>query len=333
MHAAAETETGSAALPAPEVLQLTQGGEFVGSMCSAWSASSQRLAIGCHTGAILIYNTEEPEAIHTFRPHTELVAAVAWDPAGRRLVSVSDDKTVCISDGISGAALHRISWDGEWASAVAWAPNAKRVALAGYAGHAYIWDIEKGVLSPIEFAPRPTACFAWSANGGRLLAAHPTAPAAAIGLGDGRTTVAHLHPPPALSASPLRQAAWSRDGQRLAFAADTGEVCIWSEREGTFAIHNIPAYSHAVPDTVESVHGIVWAADGSRYIAVFRTYVAVVAPDAGPDTDVWLAPYPAGTKVFGAAWTDTDEVQILVAGVRDDWHEVLVRETHKLTRP
>ena len=59
----------------------------------AWSADGELVAGGCMDGSVLVWRAHSGLLVHRFEGHDSLVEALAFNPVGDRLASVSDDHT------------------------------------------------------------------------------------------------------------------------------------------------------------------------------------------------------------------------------------------------
>ncbi|KAI5481365.1 WD repeat protein [Pseudohyphozyma bogoriensis] len=58
--------------------------------------SSQRLAVGTHEGAAIVYDLKTATRLYVLEGHTRAVTALSWSPDGRRLVSVSLEESKAV---------------------------------------------------------------------------------------------------------------------------------------------------------------------------------------------------------------------------------------------
>jgi WD40 repeat protein len=75
----------------------------------------------------------------TYRGHLDGVTAVAWSPDGKRIASVSFDKTVQVWDAVTGKSAWLYCCLG-WVNGVAWSPDGKYVASANSNKTVEVWN-------------------------------------------------------------------------------------------------------------------------------------------------------------------------------------------------
>jgi len=70
--------------------------------------------------------------LHTYRGHTDVVAAVAWSsPGGAYIATASADKTVQIWNAADGSSSYTYSGHSDAVYAVSWSPDSTRIASGG----------------------------------------------------------------------------------------------------------------------------------------------------------------------------------------------------------
>jgi WD40 repeat protein len=86
-----------------------------------------------------------PNTIAVLEGYTKQVNSVAFSPNGKRIVSGSIDKTVCIWDAGTGAALREpLQGHSKLVTSVAFSPDGKRIVSGSKDNSVRIWDAETG---------------------------------------------------------------------------------------------------------------------------------------------------------------------------------------------
>jgi WD40 repeat protein len=100
--------------------------------------AERRLTDLAHPALILRWRTlsESPALVRILSGHQDTVSSVAVSPDGRRIVSVSEDRTVVVWDLDSGQRLATLALDGSVRS-TAWHPDGRFVLAGDVAGDLY----------------------------------------------------------------------------------------------------------------------------------------------------------------------------------------------------
>ncbi|KAH8822174.1 hypothetical protein DL96DRAFT_344811 [Flagelloscypha sp. PMI_526] len=76
--------------------------------------------------------------------HTDSVRSVAFSPNGKKIVSGSQDRTVCIWDAESGQMLQQLNGHGGYVLSVAFSSDGARIVSGSSDNNIGIWDVESG---------------------------------------------------------------------------------------------------------------------------------------------------------------------------------------------
>jgi WD40 repeat protein/serine/threonine protein kinase len=220
------------------------------------------------------------------------MAAVSHD--GTRLASEEGQKTIRISDVVTGRALRRIAHDGI-AFAIAWTDDDKALVVTNWArptpGPLELIDVAKGVVTPLGTLTRNMQCLevrgdeALVAGGdgtvqlwdlhlmtNRLITVHhpkvhdarfsPDGTRIASGGADGRIVIASRDKVEAVldNGGSVTQLVFTRDGQGLVFGTEDGRVWRWDAATGK---RTLLGRHDAGIVAIAEAHGGGWVATGS----------------------------------------------------------------------
>ena len=124
----------------------------------AFSVDGQRLASGCESGTVMVWNTSVGTAIASASGHTERIAGMAWleKMPQRTLVSIGNDSAVKIwfeKKNDTGASIECV-WKDDWLKsmplAVATNPATHQVVIAHTQGRVSVWDASAPQLEVIH---------------------------------------------------------------------------------------------------------------------------------------------------------------------------------------
>ena len=184
--------------------------------------------------------------------HTSFVHAVAWEPAGQRLVSGGADKTLRIWRAEDGSALKCLEGHTDRVLCVAWSPDGQTIASGGADRTVRLWNVEDACLvrTLSEHSDQVTSV-AWSVDGDLLATISAD------------TTVRLWTPndataPPRELLVPERtkgySVAWRPDDMTLAAGYGDGTVRLWQLGD--------PVRVHTLPGHSSYVYSVAWSPDG-----------------------------------------------------------------------
>ncbi|NTU78179.1 MAG: protein kinase [Chloroflexales bacterium] len=185
--------------------------------------------------------------------HQSFVHAVAWEPAGRLMVSGSADKTLRIwraEDGATMACLEGGHTDR--VLCVAWSPDGRTIASGGADRIVQLWSAEDGrLLKTLAGHSDQVTCLAWNMAGDVLatISADSTVRLWAYGDDEGEPRELLVPERPKGYA-----AAWRPDDQILATGYGDGLVRLWQVDEPV-RVHNLAGHS-------SYVYSVAWSPDG-----------------------------------------------------------------------
>lgn len=200
--------------------------------CIDWGKDGKSVAVGSQDGCIRIVDVSQPEArprvISAHDAGTFGVTAVAWSPAGDRLVSCGNDGMIKVWDPKEGVLLSSMEGHGSWIFDVAWSPDGKRLASTGADRNVILWDVDAGkkgmaLRSGQEFVMSVT----WNPEGDRLASTQLSGDVQIWDSYSGEETCSLQIP-----YARFLDISWSSDGARIAAASTLGDLCIWDATQG-----------------------------------------------------------------------------------------------------
>ena len=96
-----------------------------------------------------------PALQHSIRAHSRDVASVAFSSDGKRIMSGSEDKTICIWDAETGLQVHSpLKGHSDQVLSVAFSPDGKRIVSGSSNQTICIWDAEN--ISTVKLSTNPS---------------------------------------------------------------------------------------------------------------------------------------------------------------------------------
>jgi len=162
-----------------------------------WSPDSPLRIVAAADTALYVYNTENASAEcerilrrvddggdsgatcqghgsgAACQGHTGKVTCVTYSPDGKRIVSGSDDETVCVYNAESGKCTMTLRGHADAVTSVAYSPDGKWFASSSYDGSIRVYEgysgkcvrILRGNLTSVAFSPDGTCMIAGSTEG------------------------------------------------------------------------------------------------------------------------------------------------------------------------
>ena len=97
-----------------------------------WSSSATLLAIGGSDGSVHLYNIPAVAEIGIFNEeHSTPIAAIAWEPGGRRVAAMDRRGTIAVWDNVSGELVGRHDGTGGVWGGLSWSPQGVLAAGSG----------------------------------------------------------------------------------------------------------------------------------------------------------------------------------------------------------
>lgn len=216
----------------------------------SWSPDGCRLAIGCSTGRISIWDAASGRCWATLHGHTNAVNSVAWSPDGKRLASGAEDETLRLWDTQTAEPLQTLSGHTSSLRSVAWSPDGKKLASGSVDCTVRLWDSETTELLCVLFGHEDGVnAVTWSPDGRSLCSGSDDA---TLRLWDTQTGR------PLLTLRGhngwVRSVMWSPDGRYLVSGSDDETVMLWDTQ--TAQLLSI------LSGHTNQVRSVVWSPDG-----------------------------------------------------------------------
>ena len=289
----------------------------------AFSPAGGRVAAASRDGIVRVWDLGNLEAPRELPTGLRQVNHVAFSGDGQRLASSGSDGTVHVWD-LSDPSLPRVFTDhsrGTVVRGVALSPDGQRVASAGEDGAVRVRDLSQNTVLELREAVSQWVCVAFSPDGQRLVGA---------GQGGGTMYLWDLNDPDNPSkltghTGPVRNVAFSPDGQQIASASEDGTVYVHDLRDKANPVVLRGHRGHVLgvafsPDGRQIASGggdhtvRVWA---NGYSTVLRGHTGTLKDVAfGPD-QVASASFDSTVRVWDLA-RPTEPV-VLGPHTRDHW--------------
>ncbi|KZP32870.1 WD40 repeat-like protein, partial [Athelia psychrophila] len=189
--------------------------------------------------------------------HNGPVNSVAFSLDGERVVSGSDDKTICIWDARTGKLVAGpLSEHSDRVSSVAFSPDGERIASGSIDKTIRIWDARTGelVAGPFNGHTDGVNSVVFSPDGENVASGSDD-----IRIWDARTGE--------LVAGPfgghigwVLSLAFAPDGERVASSSSDSSICVWHARTGELTAGSFKGHSG-------SVNSVAFSPDGERIVS------------------------------------------------------------------
>jgi WD40 repeat protein len=264
---------------------------------------------------------------HTLRGHEGWINRIAWSPDGRKLASVSNDRTVRIWDAGTGEALQSFKADRRVLS-VAWSPDSKQLAAGGADARIRLWNTESwqeiaplvghsNWVNSLAWLPGPTPRLAsvsadgtirlWNLLSGecRILGKHQNNVFSVACSPNGQTIASasadntvrlwdtETRSPERVLEGHVEQVlsvAWAPDGKTLVSASTDNTVRVWDAKDGRL-VTVLELHTNDVRAVCFSFDGLLLATKGADgTVRLWRRnnwQPAAELPE--PNGDAWLS--------------------------------------------
>jgi WD40 repeat protein len=220
-----------------------------------FSPDGKTVATGADDGVVRTWDARSGAALRTMTGHTGIIADVAWDSAGARIVSAGRDGTARVWSAETGEVVRVLDGHGGAAlSGVAFQPGRDVVATIGGDNVTRLWDVATGrQLKAFEDRQQRRAV-AFDRTGARVVSTTLNRSPRVWNVESGAVELelnGHL--------GTVRRAGWNADGTFLLTASYDGTMRIWDASQGDL-LAVLP-----IPDAW--VMCASFSPDGSRIVA------------------------------------------------------------------
>jgi eukaryotic-like serine/threonine-protein kinase len=255
--------------------------------------------------------------------HEARVYAAAFSPDGRRIATVSADKSVRLWDAETGAALAVFEGHTDRVFGIAWSPDGTRLVSTSYDRTARVWDAQSGATLLVLSGHTDRVCAAaYSPDGARIVTASWDKSARVWDARSGATLLELRG-----HADVLYTAAFSPDGEHIVTASQDRTARIWNARTGA-PLATLAGHGDYVADAAYSPDGAhIVTASADRTARVWDALTgAPLTTLAGHNEVVYAAVYsPDGARIVTASWDRTVRLwnaasgaQTALVGTHDD---------------
>jgi WD40 repeat protein len=186
------------------------------------------LAVGATDKRVYLWDLRNNAGSRELKGHKRSIQALAFSPDSKSLASAAPDERVLVWSVGQEAEARQLPSPPHGATTLAFSPNGRVLAAAG-GGEVKVWDLD----SSAEAATTNTPGWLYSLNfdGKKWLSASAK--------GDSPETIQVWQESRKLASLPhdatVRLIAWSRNGEKLATAAEDGRVLVWELSGGLVA--------------------------------------------------------------------------------------------------
>jgi WD40 repeat protein len=121
-----------------KVLQMRR----IPAVCMAFFPKSDRLALGCRDGTVVLTNEKKLTTWKSFSVSNSGAYPVAVSPNGAMIACHADDRTVGCWDVMSGRKMHTLAAKGIHMTGLAFSPDNKLLLAVDQRGLCMAWDLE-----------------------------------------------------------------------------------------------------------------------------------------------------------------------------------------------
>lgn len=252
----------------------------------------------------------QPNALVTYRGHTDLLWCVDWSRDGKHIITGSNDKTAQVWSAADGTRLFSYpphpattpTYD--WARSVAWSRDSRRVATGFGDGTVVVWDSTTGQVIKTY---RPSNMnvmantIAWSPDEKYLVSGHFDNSIYIHEVATGNIAQVYSD-----HQDSVTSVAWSHDGQRIVSSSSDGVIKVWRPFDGhlffNFLGHQnvndgsgdaaAVAWSHNDASIASAGNGIaiVWEAKTGQTLVKYTQHVGgIVNSVAWSHDDTYVA--------------------------------------------